>query len=251
MLLAGFLLFASPEELYRQGVAFFRDGQREQAVAALSEAARSAPRSAQIWKMLGVVYASASDYERAAEPFEKACSLAPALEDACYFHGRNLYALNRFGPAAEALEKAVSHGKAPKAYLALAQTQEALGDAEAAEHSFRQAIRLYEKLSAPLRGLPEFDPRVHYALFLFRQGRPGDALGPAQQAVRDAPESAKARYELGRILYHLNRLTEAEAELRKSVQLGFGAPAALMLGKTLLRLGREAEAQPWLQAPPQ
>jgi Flp pilus assembly protein TadD len=250
--LAALLLAASPDELYRRGVDSFQKGDFTHAAEALSEAARLAPRNAQIWKVLGVVYASSGDYERALEPFERACSLEPSLPDACYYHGRNLYALNRFAPALPALEKALAGDRnSPKIHLGLAQAHEALGQAEAAEKSFRTAIQGHEKLPLSARGNPEFDPRVHYALFLFRQGKPADALAPAQAAASDAPNSAKARYELGRILYHLDKLTEAEAELREAVRLGFGAAAELMLGKTLRRLGRESEAGPYLKPPPE
>jgi tetratricopeptide (TPR) repeat protein len=250
--LAALLLFASAEELYKRGVDLFQNGKADAAAASLTEAARLAPGNAQIWKVLGVVYASSADYERAREPFEKACSLAPRLEDACYFHGRNLYALNRFVPALEALEKALARDRnAPKIHLGVAQTHEALGNAEQAERAFRTAIRESEKLPANARGNPEFDPRVHYALFLFRQGKQAEALPFAQAAVASAPESARARYELGRILYHLDKLGEAEAELKKAVELGFGPPAELMLGKALVRLGREAEAQRYLRPPPE
>jgi Flp pilus assembly protein TadD len=239
-ILAALLLLASAEELYKRGVELFQQGQTEQAAAALGEAARLAPRNPQVWKVLGVVYASAGDYERALEPFEKACSIAPGLEDACYYHGRNLYALNRFGPALDALGKALARDRdSPKVHLGIAQSQEALGKAEVAEREFRTAIAGYQKLAPGARGSPDFDPRVHYALFLFRQGRIAEAEPPARSAVADSPTSARARYELGRVLYHLGQLNEAEAELRQAVSLGFGPPAELMLGKTLARMGRQ------------
>ena len=243
------LLLASADEWYRKGVEAFQAGQHDAAVAALSEAARLAPRNAQAWKVLGVVHASREDYERADQPFERACSLAPELVDACYYYGRNLYALNRFNPALEALRKALPRDGRPwRVRLGLAQALEALGrDAEAAKE-FNAAVRAWGESPREGRASADFDPRLHLAVFLFRQGRAEEALGPARASVQDFPSAGRPRFELGRVLYQIGQLNAAAVELEKAVSFGYGAAAHLLLGKVYLRLGRPAEAQKHLAA---
>jgi Flp pilus assembly protein TadD len=156
-------------ELFQQGTTLFSKGQLAEAAQKFEQARALAPNNAKIWKALGVSYAAMSDYERANHPLSQACDLDPMLEDACYFYGRNLYALNRFEPAVAAMVKAQRATRYPwRVQLGLAQTYEGLADVRQAEPAFRKSISLFEALPAGKRGLPDFDPRVHYALFLYR-----------------------------------------------------------------------------------
>src|SRR5262249_16780636 len=88
------------------------------------------------------------------------------------------------------------------------------------------------------------DPRVDYGAFLFRQGRVEEALRPLEQAVHDAPVSARANIELGRVLLHLNRLDDAAAHLEKAVPADPGNwNAHLLLGRAYLQLGRTNQGE--------
>ena len=229
------LLAISAEELYRRGVEAFEQRRTAQAVEALSQASRLAPENAQIQKALGVAHAAAEDFERAAEPFAKACALAPRLVDACYFYGRNLYALNQFEMSLQVLRKALPDDRAPwRIHLGIAQALEALDRPAEAEREFHTAIKDRQT------SLPDFDPRLHYAIFLFRQGRTAEALAPAQQIVAEHPESGRARYELGRIEYHLGQLQAAIRDLERASALGHAA-AQPMLAKARARLRAQEE----------
>lgn len=238
MFAAGLLvLLASADELYRQGVDLFQKGEHDRAIAVLESAARLRPRHGQTWKALGVVHAAREDYEGAREPFEKACASEPELEDACYFHGRNLYALNLFEPAVAVLKMSLPRDSKPwRVRLGIAQAEEALGRASEAEADFRSAVAEYTKAPAAMRGRPDFDPRLHYAVFLFRQGRTEEAFTPAEASVADYPASGRAHLELGRIQYQLGKLTEAHRLLRRAVEIGAGEPAVLLLRKLETRL---------------
>lgn len=243
------LLLTPTDDWYRQGVEAFQSGRHDAAIAALTEAVRIAPKNAQIWKVLGVVHASRGDYDRANEPFSRACTLAPDLVDACYYYGRNLYALNRFEPALEALRKALPRDGRPwRVRLGIAQALEALGrDGEAAKE-FEAAVRAWGESPREGRGSADFDPRLHQAVFLFRQGKAEEALGPARSAVQEFPNAGRPRFELGRVLYQLGQLDAAAAQLEKAVEFGYGPPAHLLLGKAYLRLGRAADAEKHLAA---
>ena len=239
-LLLFFLLLApTADELYRRGTEAFRRGQFDEAVQLLTQAAQGNPKSAQMWKALGVAYAASANYEAAVEPFRQACTLDSKLADACYYYGRNLYALNRFEPALEAFRKAP---KDARVTLAIAQAHEARGSTKDAESMFRKAI---EEGSSPNA---DYDPQLHYAVFLYRLGRTAEALAPAEAALKRHPRSGRAHFEVGRIHFALGHLDKAATTLEGAVQFGHGAPAHLLLGKTYMRLGKADAAEPHLKA---
>jgi Flp pilus assembly protein TadD len=91
---------------YDQGVARFEKGDFAGAVPFLARAAEARPRNAQVWKALGVGYAAQEQYALAEAPLGRACELDPQLRDACYFHARALYALDRYEASLKALERA-------------------------------------------------------------------------------------------------------------------------------------------------
>jgi Flp pilus assembly protein TadD len=242
-------LAVTAAELYQQGSALFQKGQIADAAARFEQARQLAPNDARIAKALGVSHAALGDYERAHEPLERACALDSQLADACYFYGRNLYALNRFGPALVILKKVLrSDAKPWRVHLAIAQSLEGLGQGDSAEADYRKAVALFETLPANERGRPDFDPRVHYATYLYRQGRLPEALRVAEQVTAAWPDYGRGHFEVGRILHQEGKLEEAAAALEKAVRRGHGAPAHLLLGRVYLRLGRSEEAQRHLTA---
>ncbi|HYO84157.1 MAG TPA: tetratricopeptide repeat protein [Bryobacteraceae bacterium] len=235
------LLLLTADDLYRRGTQAINEGNLDRAVQLLAEASKNNPKDAQVWKALGVAHAAAGNYEAATEPFRQACTLNAALPDACYYLGRNLYSLNRFSLALDALRKSPRNWRVT---LGIAQALEALEQAPEAESSFRAAVREH----AGKQSHPEFDPRLHYAVFLYRQGRTAEALPMAQAAATDNPGSGRAQFELGRVHYALTDLEKAAAHLEQAVKNGHGAPAHLLLGKTYMRLGRTEAAQQHLKA---
>ena len=229
---------ATPESAqasYEQGVALFRKGEIARARALLEKAVKLAPRHAGAAKALGVLYAAGAQYEQAEPLLGRACALDPREPDACYYHGRALYALNRFVPALAALEKALPHDPRPsRVQLALAQAHEALGHAGEAEKRFRLAL---DEQRAPVA--PDFDARLHYGIFLLRQGRGDEATAALEENARAHPDSSRAHAELGRALLQAGRTEQAAAELKRAVELdGRNRAAHLLLGKAYYRLGR-------------
>ena len=61
-------------------------------------------------KLLGMSYAAQEDFKLATVPFQAACGLNPAEENACYYVGRTLYVLSRFEEARAAFENALKPG---------------------------------------------------------------------------------------------------------------------------------------------
>lgn len=240
-----FVLFQTGQAWYEKGLALFDAGQSAAAIEPLRRAVELDRGHARAWKALGVAYARQGNYQMAQLPFRNACELAPRLEDACYFAGRASYALNQFEAALDAFSKALQHDSRPwRVQQGIAQAQEALGQSKAAERHFRTAITLNARAPRDERMRPDEDPRVLYAVFLFRQGRANDALESLTAVIADYPDAARARLEMGRTLYHLGRFPEAATHLERATTLDRDSGTAhLMLARTYLRLGRDADAQ--------
>lgn len=110
------------------------------------------------------------------------------------------------------------------------------GDVDAAAESYRRAIALDADF---------MEAHVDLAGVLWRLEDFEGALKHAQRAVELAPEHPYAVRILGTALLSLNRLAEAEAQLRKALELQPGfALAELDLAMTLLLGGRLEEGWP-------
>jgi len=234
---AGVALSQDAGALYREGLRFFSERKPEAAIASLRQSLALQPGNAPAWKALGVVYASRGDYESAEPAFRNACERQPKLEEACLYHGRSLYLLDRFAEAIEALRRANTVQVGAEAHRLLALSLEAMGRFAEAEPEFGAAIRLANATA------PEEDPGIDYGVFLYRQGRAPQALEPLAAALRRHPNSARGHLEIGCVLMSLERLEEAADHLQRALALRDTARGHLLLGKTYLRLGRNAEAE--------
>lgn len=252
-LLTGLLLLPAGEpDALETGTRLFGQGRFAEAAVHFERAVKAEPGSAQAWKALGAAWAAQGEHERAAEPFERACRLAPRLPDACWFHARNLYARNLFAPAVKVLREALPNERQPwRIHLALGQAAEALNQPEEAEREFGKAVAL----SAETRMNPDFDPRLHQTVFLFRQGRLQEALPAARAVTVRHPRFGRGHFQLGRTLVHLGDLHGAAKALEEAAACGYGAAAHRLLASVYLRLGRQADAERQLtlaaQAPPE
>jgi Flp pilus assembly protein TadD len=220
---------------YEQGVALFEKGDPAAALPHFERAAQADPKNAQKWKAAGAAYAALKRYADAEEAFGRACRLDYKVPDACFFHARTLYALDRFEEALAALEHADPRNW--RSRLARAESLEALGRATPAEQEYQQALTLCRN-SDP-------KPAVGYAEFLVRQGRAGDSVALLEAAVSVHPNSADAHAWLGRALFDTGKLADSVPHLERAVALNpKSAQSHLLLAKALTRLGRPAEAQP-------
>jgi Flp pilus assembly protein TadD len=221
-------------EAYRQGIALLEQSEAAVAIPLLEKAATLEPGNAQYWKALGVGYAALDQLRDAIEPLRKACALNPSLLDACYYYGRNLYAVDRYGAALAPLDTALKVDRVKgRAEAAIGQCNEALGRDAEAEKRFRSALGR--------KDAAERQVRLAYGHFLIRHARAKEAipmLEPAQQ-----PESAEARYLLGLALSQTDRLAEAASKLERAVALNQSDVAArVLLAKVYRRLGRASDA---------
>ncbi len=244
VLLAACLLAAAraaddPADLYREGMRLLAENQPAAAIDAFQRGLRLRPTDAATWKALGAAHASRGDYASAEEPFHRACLIDPLLPDACLYFGRTLYLLDRFEPALDVLRRALEKDpQNAQLHRIEGLSLEGLGRTADAGAAFRQAMRLKNL------GAPDEDPAIDYGVFLFRQGRAGEALAPLQDAVKRHSDAARAHLELGCVLLSLDRIQDAASHLERAAALDARSQRAhLLLGKAYLRLGKPDLAQ--------
>jgi Flp pilus assembly protein TadD len=162
--------------------------------------------------------------------------------DACYFHGRALYASNRFEQSMAALRRALASGfDTWQVHLGLAQALEALARADEAGSEFRKSVGLCAGRDP--------GPVVSYARYLIRQGRGQEAAPLLEQTLRQFPRSAEAHTHLGRILLDEGRLPAAIQHLEHAVTLSpESSQAHFLLAKAYVQSGRADDARPHFEA---
>ncbi len=143
------------------------------AIAILMPVVRAKPENAHAWKLLGEAYSLTKEDDAARDSFQRACRLDAAEKNACYFLGRAYYYANRFEDSLATLETVLRDGTADRTLtlLAIAEAQEALGRAAAAERAYRDAAS-----GDNARAL------TAYGMFLFHQGRAVQAVEPLRRA---------------------------------------------------------------------
>jgi tetratricopeptide (TPR) repeat protein len=202
--------------LYRQYLALYPDRadvrvflggallNLDQLQAAFDEAKRGIElddRYAKAYVLAARVCAAREQWDRAQGFYATAQRLDKRDPETWYFSGRAFYDANRFEQAIAAFEQALRVGaEQSRVYENLGLAQDALGQFDAAEKSFRKAVDL---AGAAWR------PYLAYGAFLFRHGRPTESLGTLRQALALAPAAVDVRFELARVLYHENSLEEA------------------------------------------
>jgi len=148
-------------------------------------AIREQPNNPRAYKLLGMVFAAQEKFQPANEPFARACELAPRDETACYYLGRNDYALSRYEESRAVLEKTLRHFPAStRIKTGLGLTLEALGRSVEAERYLKDAASSHDR-----GALSE------YGQFLFRQGRLAESIEVLKQAG-DQPALERAARQL-------------------------------------------------------
>ena len=207
---------AEAARLYRQYLASYRDradvrvflggallnmGDLQPAMDEAQHAIALDARYGKGYLLAARVAAAREHWDEAQSFFNRAEKLDPGDPDAWYFSGRAWYDANRFEPAIAAFQEALRIGAGQsRVYEALGQTQDALGQPQAAEKSFRKAVDSAGN---------SWRPYLSYGAFLYRQGRPAESLRELRRALALAPESSEVRFELARVLYQENNIEEA------------------------------------------
>ena len=171
----------------------------------IAEAARN-PKDPKIRFRLGRMYDSKGRYSEAREEFLACVKLQP--------HNRQAYE-----------------------YLAL--LYEGEQQYEKAITAYQKAIQLEQTQSAKSEW-----PYLNYGILLSKTNRSEEAVGLFEEALRKSPNSAKAHFELGRVLLQLERFEAAKTPLLRAVELNPDLPRShYFLGNVYQRLKKTEKAR--------
>ena len=240
------------EALYALGVVLYGGlGRPAEAMHFLEEAARIDSASATVRKLLGTVYLSLNQNERAQQVLKAAASLDPDDWD-----GRNQLGLaqTRLGDLAAAgasfRQAALRAPWEPHPHLNLAQTYRRLGYAGASaresaifdrlEH-LRDDAEYYQ--TEVERDTSAAEPHFQLGRAYFLQGRTARALPLFRRALELAPDYGLARYGLGAALHSTGNLEGAIEAYRSAYQHDPNLAMALSdLGRAYHEAGKLEEA---------
>ena len=235
---------------YFKGLNFLLNEQQDQAIDAFIEAVQNDPDTSELHFALGNLFRRRGEYDRAVRVHEHLLSrgdLTPAdRERAQHALALDFLKAGLLDRAEDALNRLEGTPFEAQARLALLAIYERSRD-------WSHAASIAQKMHAADQG--DFSTRqAHYlceqALALSVQGDRTGAKALLEQAIAAAPDAARARIELARLLQLMG---QPDAVLATLQTLGERAPAALPLAAPLLveagnATGRQAEVHARLVA---
>ncbi|WP_374672284.1 lipopolysaccharide assembly protein LapB [Acidovorax temperans] len=235
---------------YFKGLNFLLNEQQDQAIDAFIEAVQNDPDTSELHFALGNLFRRRGEYDRAVRVHEHLLSrgdLTPAdRERAQHALALDFLKAGLLDRAEDALNRLEGTPFEAQARLALLAIYERSRD-------WSHAASIAQKMHAADQG--DFSTRqAHYlceqALALSVQGDRAGAKALLEQAIAAAPDAARARIELARLLQLMG---QPDAVLDTLQTLGERAPAALPLAAPLLveagnATGRQAEVHALLLA---
>lgn len=261
------------DALFNLGRTAARAGHHDRARAALETALKIRPHDADALLELGLVHASLQDFSRAVYLLAQARQQAPrrpdvllalarAAEDAGYYGDSALaydeYLGVRPGDETARRDRARVLGytgtrldeglKEMAAYVAR-RPQDPVGHYNLAQFTWRnEPEKSLDQLATAVRLDPKFSPaHVSRAWLLQRLGRSAEAVPHLEAVLKVSPDDVRALDLLGLVYLSLDQPGKAEPPLRHAVASAPQDTAALLhLGQSLMALGRDREAQQFL-----
>lgn len=197
------------------------------------------------WSLLGIAEANLKNSDIAIDALRQATKIEPGNDEYCLNLTRELMELSRYDEAVAAIQAGLAAN--PKSYalhLRLGAVYLAAARYPEAERSFRELVEANDPLPISYIGLaqvlmrtgrdeaavaeltaaeeklgPSFLLAYFRGLSLKRAARSSDAVSAFTEAIHFNPSSAEAHRDLGSTLLGLGRITEAIAELEKSLGL--------------------------------
>lgn len=253
----------------RAGLAAREANRLDDAARELGEAAKLAPRMAEIHLNLGLVHHRRRDWLASAESFETALRLKPGIAGVRDLLGFNYLMLGRLAPARENLEAALatdSNNLDARLWLGLVELERGEFRAAATQLELaRQAKpkdpdilfylgRAYERLAAQARDdLLAFAPdsaRAHMAAAEFAafNGRPKEAIDEYRKVLAIDPNLPGVHGAIAELHADAKEFDKAEASYREELKIApQNARNRYRYGLVLTELGRAQDALPHLE----
>ncbi len=210
--------FPPAESLHQRGLAAYQKGDREGAIALISQAAKLAPAHAIYSFNLARLHEESGQLEPAIVNYRKAIELAPDNAHAHNNFGAVLRATGRYEQAAAAFLGALTiNPQFADAYYNLGLVRAAQGALDAAAGCFRQALARRPDFWAALNEL---------GAILTRQARFEEAISCFQRILAVTPEHAHTHFNLGATYLAQARFPDAIGCFAKALAVKPDWPAA-------------------------
>ena len=233
-----------PSVLYWKAYVRFRTGRYAEAVSLASRYLEKKPESAAARKILGLCYFMQEHHAEAERELKRATGLDSSDTEALYYLGRLHFTRNDAPEALRIFEKLVLLDNSNvRGYNHLGQTYEALTRFDDARAAYRKAIELQQTQPAKSQW-----PYFNLGLLFLKEGRPQEAIGLIRQALAINSDWAEGKTQLAIALSSADQYDEARLLLKEVLQNNpKNADAHYQMGRLLLKLGKPAEARPYLQ----
>jgi tetratricopeptide (TPR) repeat protein len=197
------------------GDILFLDGKHLNAAVVLKKAEAVAPLDERSRFLLALCYIAMGRSSWARPELERLAQANQSNAVYPYWLSRIAYRQTDIRAALQQAQKAVRVDPAfMKAYDQLGLCYEALDDFQSAIQAFRQAIQLNGKLPEPSPW-----PPMNLGVLLLRMERLEEADAQLRESVRIQPDFPVAHYRLGQVLEKEDRYQEAIAELERAAEL--------------------------------
>jgi tetratricopeptide (TPR) repeat protein len=225
----------SEDAAYLLGYVLFRQGKAADSLEMFTAAAQLKAPTADDLKIVALDYVLLRDFDDAGRYLEQALQRDPENAEILYHLGRVRYQQNRFDDAIAAFEHSLR--AAPndaKTENNLGLCLEAENQTDAAAAAYRKAIALDQAANVHSE-----QPYLNLGVLLAKSDRVAEGLEQLQQAARMAPNSNRARYELGKAYFDLGQFAKAQPELEAAIRIEpKSRESHYLLGRIYQRLGK-------------
>ena len=239
------------------------------AIRVYRQALRTMPDQPELLKRLGVIYQTELKFAESIQAFQKVLLVDPKYPEANFYLGVSFLGYNDYDKALACFNQELkfhpdygrAHMYAANALLALGRAGEAVQHYQALTQQDPKDARVWFELASVYRSLAVhaykrldgIDPDSFMVDILRGEATSDDlryeeAIKWYKQALRKQPNFPGLHFALGQVYFKMDKIVEAEPELRLALKENPGNPSAnYMLGEILVRNGKAREAVPFLQ----
>ena len=186
----------------------------------------------------GRIHAELNHGEEAKKAYERALMLEPTYRGAWLNMGNIAFREGDFSEALRYYRQEQQAHPNPDVLVYSGRAYAELGKSDSARQAYEQALALDNSLA---------EAYIRLAVLHEENGNVEQALSNAQRALALRPEDPDYRYIVGNALLQNEKLPQAEAQLRRTIeQQPLHAQAHYSLGVALARLGKQDEAERYL-----
>ena len=213
------------EQHLRQAQALFEQRKFPEAATLACQARTTNPKNPAVWKLCGLSLQLSQQMPQAEQLFTRAVAAFPNDAEIWFYLARVQYLQAQLKPSETSARQAVQlRPDYADAHTQLALTLDALREDAMALKHYQTAIELNQKQQRQLAL-----PFVYGGDLLMRWGRYNEALEYLTQALTINPNASAIRFNRGRALEKLGKLSEAEKDYQQAIAIDGNAPARTAL----------------------